>query len=77
MRRVTRIRIYKDTTPIADELGAATEQFTRASQVFRNVIEDIRVGKGLEVEAVQEVVDGLVDSIVRNPNALQPRVAPA
>jgi HD-GYP domain-containing protein (c-di-GMP phosphodiesterase class II) len=66
-----RIRIYRETTPIAEELGPANERFAQASQVFEGVIEDIRVGKGLEIEAVQNVVEGLVDSIIRNPNALQ------
>jgi HD-GYP domain-containing protein (c-di-GMP phosphodiesterase class II) len=69
--RTPRIRIYRETTPIAEELGPANERFAQASQVFEGVIEDIRVGKGLEIEAVQNVVEGLVDSIIRNPNALQ------
>ena len=67
----TRIRVYQETAPIAEELGPANERFAQAQQVFENVIQDIRLGKGLEIEAVQNVVEGLVDSIIRNPNALQ------
>ncbi len=60
-----------DRTPLALELTPATERFARASTVFSDVIKEIRTGKGLELEAVEAVVDDLVDSIVRNPEALQ------
>src|SRR5262245_66345903 len=32
---------------------------------------DIQVDKGLEIEAVESVVDDLVESIIRHPGALQ------
>ena len=35
------------------------------------VMHDIRVGKGLEIEAVESVVEDLVESIIRHPGALQ------
>jgi len=59
------------TVPLETELGPAHDGFMRATEVFTGVIEEIRAGKGLELEAVETVVEDLVDSIVRNPEALQ------
>ena len=67
----TRARTYHDIVPIEEELGPANEGFARATQVFEGVIRDIRQGKGLEIEAVENVVEDLVESIIRNPDALQ------
>jgi len=53
------------------ELAPAHQGFARATEVFTGVIREIRAGKGLELEAVEAVVEDLVDSIVRNPEALQ------
>jgi len=67
----TRTRTYHDIVPIEEELGPANEGFARATQVFEGVLRDIRQGKGLEIEAVENVVEDLVESIIRNPDALQ------
>jgi len=65
------LRVYADAVPIEQELGPASASFARATHVFEGVIRDIRLGKGLEIEAVENVVEDLVDSIIRNPSALQ------
>ena len=57
--------------PLENELAPAAEGFSRAVDVFTGVIQHIRTGKGLELEAVESVVEDLVDSILRNPEALQ------
>ncbi|MCW5621656.1 MAG: HD-GYP domain-containing protein [Burkholderiales bacterium] len=63
--------IYPKLVALEQELPPAADGFTRASDALADVIQDIRVGKGLEIEAVEAVVEDLVDSIVRNPEALQ------
>lgn len=70
-RRVTQIRIYQDAVPVEQELSSANESFTRATETVSAVIRDIREGKGLQLEAVEEVVEDLVESIIRHPGALQ------
>ena len=70
-RRVTEIRIYRDAVPVEQELSRANESFTRATETVSAVIRDIREGKGLQLEAVEEVVEDLVESIIRHPGALQ------
>jgi HD-GYP domain-containing protein (c-di-GMP phosphodiesterase class II) len=65
------IRIYENSVPLEQELTRAEERFGRAVQVLEGVIRDIRAGKGLEIEAVEGVVEDLVESMIRNPEALQ------
>jgi len=65
-----------DPTPpghvrLASELAPAVQGFAHATDVFNGVIAQIRTGKGLELESVESVVEELVDSILRNPEALQ------
>jgi hypothetical protein len=64
-------RVYRASTTLEQELAPATERFGRAAEVLQRVMRDIRGGKGLEIEAVEEVVEDLVESMVRNPDALQ------
>ena len=70
-RNAPAIRIYHDTAPIEQELGHANESFARATEMLGIVIRDIRVGQGLQIEAVESVVEDLVESIIRHPGALQ------
>ncbi len=41
-----------------------------ASRLVTNIMQDVRLGKQIEVERVSHVVDGMVSSIFRNPHAL-------
>lgn len=70
-RRVTEIRIYENAVPVEQELARANQTFVRAAETVSSIVHDIRVGKGLQLEAVEEVVEDLVESIVRHPGALQ------
>lgn len=70
-RRVTEIRVYQNAAPVEQELARANQTFVRATDTVNAIVRDIRVGKGLQLEAVEEVVEDLVESIVRNPGALQ------
>ena len=57
--------------PLEQELQRADDSFGAAIDMLGAVMRDIRVGKGLEIEAVESVVEDLVESIVRHPGALQ------
>jgi HD-GYP domain-containing protein (c-di-GMP phosphodiesterase class II) len=65
------IRVYQDAVPVEQELGRANESFARAAATVGAVIRDIQLGKGLQLEAVEDVVEDLVESIVRHPGAMQ------
>ena len=57
--------------PLEQELLRADDSFGAAIDMLGAVMHDIRVGKGLEIEAVESVVEDLVESIIRHPGALQ------
>jgi HD-GYP domain-containing protein (c-di-GMP phosphodiesterase class II) len=57
--------------PLEQELLRADDSFGAAIDMLGAVMHDIRVGKGLQIEAVESVVEDLVESIIRHPGALQ------
>jgi len=63
--------IYQDDVPLEQELLSADASFGAALDMLVAVMHDIQVGKGLEIEAVESVVEDLVESIIRHPGALQ------
>src|SRR6185436_11706768 len=53
-----------------DEVPRAREVVARSADLLDKLVQDIRLGQSFEVERVDEIVDDMVDSIVRNPDAL-------
>jgi putative nucleotidyltransferase with HDIG domain len=58
------------TIPFAEELPAARQVYGAAKLIIRQAMEDVRMGRALNMEAVSEVVENMADSILRNPDAL-------
>lgn len=54
---------------VEDELDAATEVHSLASQAISNLFEEIRLGAEVDGTKVKQAVNGCVDSILRNPDA--------
>jgi HD-GYP domain-containing protein (c-di-GMP phosphodiesterase class II) len=54
----------------ADELPAARQAYMAAKLVIQQAMEDVRMGRALNMEAVSEVVGSMADSILRSPDAL-------
>ena len=48
----------------------AREVVAKSADLLEKLVHDIRLGQSFEVERVQEIVDDMVESIVRNPDAL-------
>ena len=63
--------IYRTTCRSSRSSSALTTVLGPRSTCSVTVMHDIRVGKGLEIEAVESVVEDLVESIIRHPGALQ------
>jgi len=57
------------TTTFQEELKEARNVHKRARNQIDSLFNDARMGKNLNVSGAKEVVSGLVDSIVRNPDA--------
>ncbi len=64
------LTIYEDAKPIEEEIGAATIAFQRTTDMLSQVADDIRAGNNLKLESVEEVINDMVESMVRNPDAL-------
>ena len=58
------------TIPFAEELPAARQVYGAAKLIIQQAMEDVRMGRALNMEAVSEVVENMSDSILRNPDAL-------
>ncbi|WP_374584302.1 HD-GYP domain-containing protein [Pseudoduganella sp.] len=61
-------RIIK--TSLGEELKRAAQIRHQAAGVVKNVMADARLGKAIEIGAVQPVVQNITESILRNPGAL-------
>jgi HD-GYP domain-containing protein (c-di-GMP phosphodiesterase class II) len=64
------ITTYVDQVSVEEEVPRAREVVAKSSALLEALVNDIRLGQNFEVERVQEIVDDMVDSIVRNPDAL-------
>ncbi len=62
--------VYENKRTVEEEIVVAHQAFSRTSDLLNRVTEDIRAGKSLPVEAAEEVIDEMVDSMVRNPDAM-------
>ena len=66
----TPVTIYPDTRTVEEEIGSARQAFDRTSDVLRKLAADVWAGHPVEIARVEEVVDEMVESMVRNPDAL-------
>jgi HD-GYP domain-containing protein (c-di-GMP phosphodiesterase class II) len=65
---ITRIRVYE--VPVEEELPPARQAHNDAIEVTHEIFRDVRMGRAIDSDAVKRVVRGLVDSIMRNPDAM-------
>ena len=61
---------YQNVVSVEEEAPRAREVVSHASDLLNKLVSDIRLGQSFEVERVEEIVNDMVDSIVRNPQAL-------
>jgi len=64
------VQTYQNVVSVEEEAPRAREVVAHASDVLTKLVSDVRIGQSFEVERVEEIVDDMVDSIVRNPQAL-------
>jgi putative nucleotidyltransferase with HDIG domain len=61
---------YPDETKLEEELETANEIEQETRTVVYSILEDARLGKGVNTTAAKQVVGQMVESIVRNPDAM-------
>ncbi|MBI5463233.1 MAG: HD-GYP domain-containing protein [Gammaproteobacteria bacterium] len=57
-------------TSVAEEVDRARALFREATSVIRNLMEDVRLGKQVEVESIDPMAERMVQSVFRNHHAL-------
>lgn len=62
--------VYVDVKTVEEEIGSARETFRRTETVLQKLASDVWAGHPVEIQRVEEVVDDMVESMVRNPDAL-------
>ena len=64
------VQTYYNQVTVEEEAPRAREVVTQATHLLEKLLGDIRLGQSFEVDRVDEIVDDMVESIVRNPQAL-------
>ena len=62
--------VYTEATPIEEELAEATGSYAETRQVLTRVVDDIASGRPIAIHEIEDVVEDMVESMVRNPDAL-------
>jgi putative nucleotidyltransferase with HDIG domain len=61
---------HKARNGVQEELLKANKIHTQAKGLVSNVLKDVKLGRAIDVEAFDSLADGMVDSVLRNHNAL-------
>ncbi len=62
--------VYEDQVSLVDELGTARDTHDKAQKVIREMMTGLRTGGRLDLDVVQTIVAPMVDSVLRNNDAL-------
>lgn len=62
--------IYENKLTVEEEIAFAHDAVSRTNDLLHKITEDIRAGTALHMETVEEVIEDMVDSMVRNPDAM-------
>ncbi|MEP7068560.1 MAG: HD domain-containing phosphohydrolase [Usitatibacter sp.] len=63
------VQTYVNQASVEDEVPRAQAAVALASDLLEKLVKDIRLGQSFEIERIEEIVEGMVESIVRNPDA--------
>ncbi len=61
---------FSDQVPSAEELTSAREVHHQAKQVVDQILEDAHLGKSIDSSGAKEAVENIIDSVIRNRDAL-------
>ncbi|HEX8987168.1 MAG TPA: HD-GYP domain-containing protein [Rhodocyclaceae bacterium] len=70
MLRVAEAPLQVRRVTTREELGRARVVHDQANRIIHNIMTDVRLGKQVQVEAVEPVVEQMTESILRNSGAL-------
>jgi putative nucleotidyltransferase with HDIG domain len=75
LRRAAKIQKFKESQKIKpvsmdQEIRTASKVCARAKEAVINMFGDARMGKAIEIEQIQDLVEEISDSVMRQPHAL-------
>jgi len=62
--------VYVDVSTVEEEIGTARHAYDRTAEALQKLASDVWEGHPVPIDRVEEVVDDMVESMVRNPDAL-------
>jgi HD-GYP domain-containing protein (c-di-GMP phosphodiesterase class II) len=65
-----RVRFHPETRTIEEEMPQARQAFAQVEELSRQLVDDIRAGRLFSVDQLEEVIDDVVGSALRSPDAL-------
>jgi putative nucleotidyltransferase with HDIG domain len=61
---------YQDVTALEEEIGHAREIVTETREAVYDIMGDVRLGRSINTSSAKKIVADMVDSVIRNPDAL-------
>ena len=61
---------FRNIVAVEAELAPAGETYTHTAEVLNDLVKDLAIGNHLSIESVEVVIQDMVESMVRNPDAL-------
>jgi HD-GYP domain-containing protein (c-di-GMP phosphodiesterase class II) len=68
--RMSGVRTYRNKTSLKQEAPKAKSAYRAAVQTVNTVLEHVQAGRGIDIENVQNAVSPVIDSVMRNPDAM-------
>jgi len=65
-----RLTIHRETKTIEEEMPQARQAFSQVEELSRQLVDDIHAGRLFSVDELEEVIDDVVGSAIRSPDAL-------
>jgi HD-GYP domain-containing protein (c-di-GMP phosphodiesterase class II) len=64
------LSVYVDSRPVEEEVTPAIKAHQRAHEVLDRIVLDIKSNKHFAIESTEEVIHDVVNSMIRNPDAM-------
>ena len=68
--KIKKTRIYKDQVGMQDELESIRETHRKMSDVVKDMMSSLKRNNKIDIEGTRQALKPMVDSIIRNPDAL-------
>lgn len=67
---VQQVKPITTSATLSEELKRSKKVYSEANKIISNIMHDVRIGKQIEVERIDPVVEKMANSILRNKDAL-------